>query len=354
MAKKLIQGVMQRLNTMIPDKENIAKNKSLKFLGDKLHQPHLWHINRHSVARAFAVGGFAMYTPPLPWQMVIAAVLAIYFEANLPISVALVWITNPLTWIPLYYVAYSLGALLLGGKSYSFDDFQSVFASLGDAWDKLGAPFLVGCFAMMILCAIAGYFGIQTFWRYHVMKAWEKRKQRRREGVQRVFEGAAEAASATPKSPWLAMLETAWTTHGKPLLQEGITIAGIGLDAGRDGVEVFWSQATAAWKRHQLEKQEAQRQTAATLSETTQAAPQEQPAALMALLETAWLNQGKPLLLEGLKMLQIVANAGDAGMRTFWRNAVKAMEQRKGERQEAQPDNHEPLITESETDGPQL
>src|SRR5512147_2610202 len=93
MAKKLIQRAMQRLS-MIPGKDSIAQHKSLKFLGDKLHQSHLWHINRHSVARAFAVGGFAMYTPPLPWQMVIAAVLAVYFEANLPIAVALVWITN--------------------------------------------------------------------------------------------------------------------------------------------------------------------------------------------------------------------------------------------------------------------
>ena len=29
-------------------------------------------------------------------------------------GVALVWITNPLTWVPLYYIAYQVGALALG------------------------------------------------------------------------------------------------------------------------------------------------------------------------------------------------------------------------------------------------
>jgi uncharacterized protein (DUF2062 family) len=85
----------------LPDRHKISEIKALDFLGEKLHRPNLWHLNRRSVSRAFGIGLWAMWTPPLPWQQIIAAALAIYFDANLPIAVALVWITNPLTWGPL-------------------------------------------------------------------------------------------------------------------------------------------------------------------------------------------------------------------------------------------------------------
>ena len=99
----------QLLKRYLPDPAKVRNIQALHFLGDKLFSPNLWHLNRRSVSRAMAVGLWAMYTPPLPLQQVIAAIGAIYCSANLPIAVALVWITNPLTWIPLYYVAYKPG-----------------------------------------------------------------------------------------------------------------------------------------------------------------------------------------------------------------------------------------------------
>lgn len=170
MPKKLFQRYM-------PDPKKIREIKGLQFLGDHLHSPNLWHLNRRSVANAFACGLFAMYTPPLPWQMIIAGVLAVIFSANLPIAVALVWITNPLTWIPMYYFAYRVGALVTGRDSFNFSAFSQLF-SLETAWE-LGAPFLLGCFILMVLGAILGYFSIHAFWRWHVRRAWEERKLRR-------------------------------------------------------------------------------------------------------------------------------------------------------------------------------
>jgi uncharacterized protein (DUF2062 family) len=161
----------------LPDPRKIREIESLKFLGDKLHRPNLWHINRRSVANAFACGLFAMYTPPLPWQMIIAAILAIYFNANLPIAVALVWITNPITWIPMYYFAYWVGALLMGKETFTFLTFSQLF-SFETAWE-LGAPFLLGCGILMVAGAALGYFGVHALWRLHVLKRWEERKLRR-------------------------------------------------------------------------------------------------------------------------------------------------------------------------------
>ena len=170
MAKKLIQKLMHKF---IPDPEVIKRHKSLQFLGDKLHDPNLWHLNRRSISMAFAVGLFFAWVPT-PTQMAFAAAAAIYFRANLPVSVALVWITNPLTMPPLFYFAYQIGLDVLNQPAQSDFSLDSVLSGLGDVWQ----PFLLGCLIMGVICSTVGYFGMQAFWKYHVKKKWTLRRQK--------------------------------------------------------------------------------------------------------------------------------------------------------------------------------
>ncbi|MDD1631223.1 MAG: DUF2062 domain-containing protein, partial [Methylococcaceae bacterium] len=69
MAKEFIQKLLHKF---IPDHDVIKQHKNLQFLGDKLHDPNLWHLNRRSVSLAFAVGLFGAWIPT-PGQMAIAA-----------------------------------------------------------------------------------------------------------------------------------------------------------------------------------------------------------------------------------------------------------------------------------------
>ncbi len=160
----------------MPTPESIKANKNLRFLGDKLHEPNLWHLNRRSVSSAFAIGLLVAWIPT-PGQMLIAATIALYFRANLPISAALVWITNPLTMPPMFYFAYRVGLWSLNQPPPAADfefSTESIMTSLGD----IGGPFLFGCGLLGIIFAIVGYFGIRLFWRWHVVKQWQKRSLR--------------------------------------------------------------------------------------------------------------------------------------------------------------------------------
>ena len=105
----------------MPHPDRIKDNKSLRFLGSLIHDPNLWHLNRHSVSRAMAIGLFwAMI--PMPLQMLAAAASAITGRANLPISIGLVWLTNPITMPPVFYCSYKFGAWLMNTPTLQMPD----------------------------------------------------------------------------------------------------------------------------------------------------------------------------------------------------------------------------------------
>ena len=102
----------------LPTPERIRQTKSLSFLGEVLSDPNLWHINRRSLAGAAFIGIFSGLLP-IPLQMGLAALLAVRFHCNLPLSIMLVWISNPVTYVPIFYFTYRIGAWLLGMPPHS-------------------------------------------------------------------------------------------------------------------------------------------------------------------------------------------------------------------------------------------
>jgi uncharacterized protein (DUF2062 family) len=162
------------LKKFFPTPEQVQANPSLGFLRPLFSKPNLWHLNRRSVARAFLVGLFAAFLP-LPFQMVIAAFIAFYANANVPISVGLVWISNPLTIPPLFYGTYVFGTWLLDSPVREF----SIELSLDWVMTELNAlwkPLFVGSITVGLVLGVLGYFGIHIAWRMHVMSNWKKRR----------------------------------------------------------------------------------------------------------------------------------------------------------------------------------
>jgi uncharacterized protein len=191
MARKL-------LRRFFPSPSDIKNNPALHFLGDLLHDPNLFHLNRHSVSVAFFWGLFIAMLP-IPGQMAVAAMAALFFRCNLPIAVALVWITNPLTMAFFFFIAYEVGKFILQIDSSTATTAAAVTTmDFGGLWDlildnqyraalnwlgnELGSvwkPFLLGSVVTGLILGGMGYFGMQAFWRWHAVKAWNKRKLKR-------------------------------------------------------------------------------------------------------------------------------------------------------------------------------
>lgn len=151
----------------------IKEHRILGFFGQAFDRRRLWHVTRYSVAKAAAVGIFSAYLP-VPFEMVIAAVLAFVLRANLPISVMLIWISNPFTWAVLWGPPYFLGALLLGAE-------RVVEPVMTRAWiEQHYAALLLGCTLVGAAIAAAAYFTVLVLWRMDVVKHWEIRRNSRR------------------------------------------------------------------------------------------------------------------------------------------------------------------------------
>lgn len=170
MPKRIIKKYM-------PDHNTIKDHKHLKIFGQLLQDGNLWHFNRRSVSGAFAVGLFCAFIP-LPMQMIIAAAIAILVRVNLPISVSLVWLTNPITMPPIFYGAYKIGAYVMGQEAIS-SEYHLSAKWFSEQLDLIWQPFLLGCLIAGTLSALIAYSGIRLLWRLHIVRHINERRHKR-------------------------------------------------------------------------------------------------------------------------------------------------------------------------------
>lgn len=174
MPKRLIKKIT-------PDNDTIRNHKHMKVFGTLLHDPNLFHMNRRSVSGAFAVGLFwAMI--PMPLQMLAAAATAIFVRVNLPLSVALVWLTNPFTMPPIFYINYLMGTWLMNTPDNE-KEFEMSMEWLVDSIDKIWQPLYFGSFVVGIFMAVAGYLVIRLLWRLHIVSRIQEKRQKRKDAL---------------------------------------------------------------------------------------------------------------------------------------------------------------------------
>ena len=172
----------------LPDPERIRQHRHLARFGTRLQHPNLWHLNRRSVSGGVAAGLFAGLVPGSnPVQFAVGALLAVVFRVNLPVAVVVTLYTNPFTIVPLYVIAYAIGALFVATDGAALShvpeiDWSHLGVSIQVYFDwvlSLGKPLAVGLLVLAVGLAVAGYAFVQIAWRVYVILAWRGRRRRR-------------------------------------------------------------------------------------------------------------------------------------------------------------------------------
>lgn len=123
------------------------------------------------VARGFAIGIFIGMTPTLWFQMVLAALFAALLKQNKLAAILGVWITNPLTSIPIYTFNYEVGRRVLGTPplQVQFHTLTHIEAIMKLGWNFVSS-LCVGCFIVGIISAFISYWLAKPLYSFFIKR----------------------------------------------------------------------------------------------------------------------------------------------------------------------------------------
>ena len=98
----------------LPRRSNIHRYPVLKwFSGMARRRSFLWSFRSREMVTALFLGLIVAFMPLVGIQMLIVFFIAFWFRANLPVIVALQWVSNPFTMGPIYYADYQIGMAMM-------------------------------------------------------------------------------------------------------------------------------------------------------------------------------------------------------------------------------------------------
>lgn len=171
MTKKFIQR-------WLPQPDADGNYPEFAYFKESLKQRELLRLTRRSVSKAVAIGIFVAFVP-MPFQMLLAGGLALLFNANLIISLAGVWITNPITAPPIMYFCYKVGLWIMMRPASVFH-FELSTHWLITEINRIYPPLLVGSLVVGTVLATIGYCAVLVSWRISVLRQWDHRRNKRR------------------------------------------------------------------------------------------------------------------------------------------------------------------------------
>ncbi|HYJ39971.1 MAG TPA: DUF2062 domain-containing protein [Steroidobacteraceae bacterium] len=156
-----------------PRSETLRTHWALKPFGRFFGDPRLWSLQRRTVTPAFGAA-LAICFVPLPIHIPLAAITAIFCRIHIPTIMLTLMLMNPLTFLPLFLLAYKVGAIVTGAPPSNFHFEMSwdwVQNGLGANWK----PFLVGCGLTGALFGLVGWGVLDLLWRANVRKRYRER-----------------------------------------------------------------------------------------------------------------------------------------------------------------------------------
>lgn len=163
----MLISFLKKIRKKIPTHEEIFENKLFKPLALYFNKPCYWAVTRKNVSLSVAIGFFSGLMPG-PTQMITAFILAYIFRVNLAIAMVTTFYTNPLTYLPLYYLSFKIGCFILGIPKDNINKLPIT----GEFWLKEGfdwlvvngKPLIVGVPILGVFLALISYVLVRSIW----------------------------------------------------------------------------------------------------------------------------------------------------------------------------------------------
>jgi len=98
----------------LPRRSNVHRYPVLKWFAETAYErSYLWSFKGKSMQAALFWGIWISMLPIVGIQMIVVFFVSLLVRANLPLIVALQWISNPLTMGPIYFADYKIGMILI-------------------------------------------------------------------------------------------------------------------------------------------------------------------------------------------------------------------------------------------------
>ena len=138
-----------------------SKHHRLKeFIKKYKIPPELLSTNRRMVSKAVFIGLFIAFIP-MPMQMVAVLAVLPFTKFNVPIAIAMCWLSNPFTMPPMYYMEYVTGSFILGMETTPVEMTMEWF---GDNIGNIFIPLYVGTAFYSVLGSSIAYYLVNHFW----------------------------------------------------------------------------------------------------------------------------------------------------------------------------------------------
>lgn len=158
-------------------KKSSSSGKIDAFL-EKYNLPKAYlSVNRRMITRGVAVGLFWGFIP-MPMQMLAVMATTPFLRFNVPIAISMVWLSNPITMPPMYYMEYLTGNFLLGREG--IDDIELTMSWFTENFDDILVPLYVGTAFYSIVVTAIIYVVLNRLWVNSVHSEKKERKDSRK------------------------------------------------------------------------------------------------------------------------------------------------------------------------------
>lgn len=181
----------------------------------------------HQIAMGVAIGFFIGWLPIVGIQMVVAVIVCTIFRANKVVPIFPIWLTNPVTMVPIYSFNYWIGWLVVGGPPLAdlaavlkrmitppdptdemgrfaawWDGVKHAFHELLSMGWEMQLPLWLGCIIVGLALAIPSYYISYKFVE-SFRQAVANKRQRRQDIRKREAAGDASLGTGYGADNWL-------------------------------------------------------------------------------------------------------------------------------------------------------